>query len=98
MKGIGLTAYRFSIEWPRIEPEPGMFSLAMLDHYKAIVDGCRARGLTPVVTFCHFTAPRWFAMQGGFTSTQAPSLFARYCERTMRPAWARASAMRRPST
>lgn len=84
VKSIGLNAYRFSIEWPRIEPEPGMFSRAMLNHYKMIIDECHARGLTPVVTFCHFTTPRWFAVDGGFTNPQAPALFARYCDNVMR--------------
>ena len=84
VKGLGLNAYRFSIEWPRIEPEPGQFSIAMLDHYKRIIEGCRARGLTPVVTFCHFTTPIWFAADGGFTNPRAPGLFARYCDRAMR--------------
>jgi len=83
-KAIGLNAYRFSLEWPRIEPEPGMFSLAMLDHYKAMIDGCRARGLTPVVTFNHYTAPRWFAARGGWTNAQSSGLFARFCERAAR--------------
>jgi beta-glucosidase len=34
VRGLGLNAYRFSLEWARIEPEPGLFSMAMLDHYK----------------------------------------------------------------
>lgn len=38
-RAIGLNAYRFSIEWCRIEPEPGLFSIAMLDHYKAVIAG-----------------------------------------------------------
>lgn len=84
VKSLGLTAYRFSLEWPRIEPEPGLFSIAMLDHYKAMIDGCRARGLTPVVTFNHYTTPRWFAAQGGWTQAQAPTLFARFCARAAR--------------
>ena len=81
VRGLGLNAYRFSLEWSRIEPEPGLFSLAMLDHYKAIVDGCRARGLTPIVTYNHFTSPRWFAARGGWLNKEAPGLFARFCER-----------------
>jgi beta-glucosidase len=81
VKRLGLNSYRFSIEWARIEPEPGEFSLAMLDHYKAMIDGCRARGLTPIVTFSHFTTPRWFAAMGGWTNPQSPTLFARYCTR-----------------
>jgi beta-glucosidase len=81
---IGLNSYRFSLEWSRIEPEPGMFSVAMLDHYKRIIDACRNRGLTPIVTFNHFTTPRWFAMRGGWTNPDAPGLFARYCDRAAR--------------
>jgi beta-glucosidase len=61
VKQIGLNTYRFSLEWSRIEPEEGMFSIAALDHYKSIIDGCRERGMTPVVTFNHYTTPRWFA-------------------------------------
>ena len=84
VKGMSLNAYRFSLEWARIEPDKGQFSLAMLDHYKAMIEGCRARGLHPVVTFNHFTNPRWFAAQGGWHSPEAPGLFARFCERAAR--------------
>jgi beta-glucosidase len=79
-KSIGLNSFRFSLEWSRIEPEPGTFSQAMLDHYRRIIDGCRERQLLPVVTFNHFTVPRWFAAQGGWENKAAPDLFARYCE------------------
>ena len=68
---LNLNTYRFSIEWARIEPEPGRFSIAMLDHYKAIVEGCRARGLNPMVTFNHFTTPLWFAAKGGWANADA---------------------------
>ncbi len=80
VKGLGMNAYRFSLEWARIEPAPGLYSIAMLDHYKEMIAGCRARGLTPVVTFNHFTAPRWFAARGGWSRSDAPEVFARYCE------------------
>ena len=84
VKGMGLNTYRFSLEWARIEPEPGMFSIAMLDHYKAMIEGCRARGLTSVVTFNHFTTPRWFAARGGWSHADAPDLFARFCDKAAR--------------
>lgn len=83
-RDIGLNSYRFSLEWARIEPEDGQFSIAMLDHYKRIIDGCRERGLTPIVTFNHFTTPRWFARQGGWTDAGSPDLFARFCDRAAR--------------
>src|SRR2546425_5688273 len=83
-QSLGLNTYRFSLEWARIEPEPGLFSTAMLDHYAAIIEGCRTRGLTPFVTFNHFTTPRWFAARGGWTNPDAPDLFARYCDQAAR--------------
>ena len=80
-RDFGLNCYRFSLEWCRIEPEEGYFSVAMLDHYARIIDGCVARGLLPVVTFNHFTAPRWFTMAGNWANPAAPDKFACYCER-----------------
>jgi beta-glucosidase len=84
VRNIGLNAYRFSLEWARIEPEPGAFSIAMLDHYKALIEGCRTRGITPVVTFSHGTVPRWFAARGGWTTPESPNLFANFCDRAAR--------------
>src|SRR3569623_50235 len=49
-----------------------------------MIEGCRARGLHPMVTFNHFTAPRWFAADGGWTSDKAPALFARFCDKAAR--------------
>lgn len=81
VRELGLNSYRFSIEWARIEPEPGRFSVAMLDHYRHMIEGCRERGLTPLVTFNHFTCPRWFSATGGWLNPESPDMFARYCER-----------------
>jgi beta-glucosidase len=83
-KSMGLNCYRFSIEWSRIEPARGQFSIAMLDHYKRIVEGCRKRSLTPMVTFSHWTVPVWFASQGNWIHPDSADLFARYCDRVMR--------------
>lgn len=83
-KALGLNAYRFSVEWSRIEPAPEQFSQAYLDHYARIVEHCREVGLAPIVTFNHFTTPRWFAAAGGWESKDAPDLFGRYCDRVAR--------------
>ena len=64
--GMGLNAYRFSVEWARVEPAEGEFSEEALAHYEAVVDGCLARGLAPIVTFNHFTSPHWFAARGAW--------------------------------
>lgn len=79
--GMGLNSYRFSVEWARIEPNPGEFSTAALDHYERIVDGCLERDLAPVITYNHFTAPHWFGARGGFLDADAPMRFATYCAR-----------------
>lgn len=84
VKRLGLNTYRFSLEWSRIEPEPGEFSIAALDHYKAMIEGCRNRGLIPFVTFNHFTVPRWFAARGAWTDEASVGLFERYCDRAAR--------------
>ncbi|BDV31805.1 glycoside hydrolase family 1 protein [Microbacterium terricola] len=76
--GMGLNAYRFSVEWARIEPVEGEFSEEALAHYEAVVDGCIARGLAPIVTFSHFTSPHWFAARGAWLDADAPALFARF--------------------
>lgn len=78
---LGLNSYRFSLEWSRIEPEEGYFSRAALDHYRRMIGSCWEHDLTPVVTYCHFTTPRWFAGAGGWNGDQAPSRFARYAQR-----------------
>ncbi|TQL02864.1 glycoside hydrolase family 1 protein [Cellulomonas sp. SLBN-39] len=80
---MGLGAYRFSVEWARVEPEPGVVDPAALDRYDALVDGCLARGLTPVVTLNHFTSPRWFGAAGGWLATDAPARFADQCARVV---------------
>ncbi|WNM26608.1 family 1 glycosylhydrolase [Demequina capsici] len=81
--GLGLNAYRFSVEWCRIEPDRGVIDESALDHYEAIIDGCLDRGLAPVVTFSHFTAPHWFACRGSWLAPEAAADFARFCDLVM---------------
>jgi beta-glucosidase len=81
LAGVGLNAFRFSIEWARIEPADGEFSRAALDHYRRMLQACRESGVMPIVTFHHFTLPRWLQEAGGFASDRFPSLFERYCDR-----------------
>lgn len=78
---LGFNAHRFGIEWARIEPEPGKFSMAELDHYLRVLEACHAHGLAPIVTYSHWTVPRWFAARGGFEQPDSPELFARFAEK-----------------
>ncbi|MGF0116981.1 family 1 glycosylhydrolase [Promicromonospora sp. Marseille-Q5078] len=81
LAGAGCTAYRFGVEWARIEPAEGLFSNAELAHYRRMIDTALELGLTPVVTLHHFTNPRWFAERGGWLADDAVDLFTRYVER-----------------
>ena len=76
----GLKAYRFSIEWARIEPAPGEFSRAQLLHYRAMIDTCHAHGVLPIITLHHFTSPRWYAEEGGLRRPDAVERFAAYVD------------------
>ena len=72
VSGMGLGAYRFSLEWSRIEPAEGEFSVAALDHYRRMCAGCHERGIVPVVTFHHFTTPSWLAAAGRLRGAGRP--------------------------
>ena len=78
---MGLGAYRFSLEWSRIEPAEGEFSVAALDHYRRICGRCLERGIAPVVTFHHFAIPLWLSARGGWEAADAPDAFGRYVAR-----------------
>jgi beta-glucosidase len=78
---LGFNCHRIGIEWARIEPEPGLFSMAELDRIRRLLDACHRRGLAPMVTYNHFTVPRWFAARGGFEVADGADLFARFAEK-----------------
>lgn len=84
VRDLGFQAYRFSIEWARIEPEEGCFSRAALDHYRRMLACCHEHGVRPCVTFHHFTSPRWFTADGGWEDVANVDRFLRYCERAAR--------------
>jgi beta-glucosidase len=79
---MGLGAYRFSLEWSRIEPAEGEFSIAALEHYRRVCAACHGHGILPVVTFHHFTTPLWLTARGGWEAPDAPERFARFVERS----------------
>ena len=76
----GFTAYRFSLEWSRIEPLPGRFSRAALAHYRRMIDTARELGLEPIVTIHHFTHPLWFDERGAWLSDGAIEAFVQYVQ------------------
>jgi beta-glucosidase len=81
MKELGLNAYRFSVEWSKIEPREGEWDAAALHHYEELVDALRAAGIVPMVTLHHFTNPLWFEERGGFLGPDSPAVFARFAQK-----------------
>lgn len=78
MADAGLNAYRFSIEWARIEPEEGHFDSEAVDHYKAVIACCKKYGIEPFVTLHHFSSPKWLISKGGWEASTPPEDFAHY--------------------
>ncbi len=78
MKEIGANAYRFSIEWSRLEPEEGAWNEEAWARYQDLVRQLGEAGITPLVTLLHFTLPNWLADRGGITARDFSERFARY--------------------
>lgn len=76
----GCNAYRFSIEWARIEPQEGVFCDEQIEHYRQVLLCCRDYGLTPVVTLMHFSSPAWLIQKGGWAKPYVIDAFARYAK------------------
>ncbi|MFV0362455.1 MAG: family 1 glycosylhydrolase [Suipraeoptans sp.] len=79
MKQAGLNAYRFSIEWARIEPEMGKYDEKEVAHYRKVIMCCRENGIEPIVTMHHFSSPKWLITAGGWEAETTVTYFAGYC-------------------
>jgi beta-glucosidase len=89
MQALGVAAYRFSIEWSKLEPAPGRVDPAAVAHYHEVLDALAAAGIRPMVTLHHFTHPLWFADLGGFERGANIDHFVAFCERMFREYGAR---------
>lgn len=78
---MGLTAYRFSIEWSRIEPECGKFDREAIAFYKRMIRVMRTYNIEPFVTLWHWTLPVWFAREGGFRNSKNIKYFLRFVKK-----------------
>ncbi len=78
MADAGLNAYRFSVEWARIEPEEGVFDENEIEHYRKVIACCKANHIEPIVTLMHFTSPVWLIKKGGWEAESTIADFQRY--------------------
>jgi len=63
---MGQNAFRISIEWSRVQPDPNRWDEDVLDYYRQILRGLLERGMTPMVTLHHFSEPLWISELGGW--------------------------------
>ncbi|MGY1433928.1 GH1 family beta-glucosidase [Streptomyces reniochalinae] len=79
MAELGLGAYRFSVSWPRVQPNGrGPASQPGLDFYRSLTDELLAAGITPVVTLYHWDLPQELEDAGGWPSRDTAPRFADY--------------------
>jgi len=78
---LHLQSYRFSVEWSRIEPSPGVYDEVAIAHYHDVIDRLIAAGIAPMVTLHHFTNPLWFEDIGAFEKEENLKHFVRFATR-----------------
>ncbi len=80
---LGQNAHRLSLEWSRLEPEPGRFDDRAFGRYAEILRAERANGLTLMVTLNHFTLPRWIARRGAWLADGTVDAFVELARRAV---------------
>lgn len=80
LKELGHQAYRFSVEWSRIEPEKNRHDPNAVRHYIEFLQKLKSAGIHTCVTLLHFTHPQWFEESGGFTEEKNIRHFVEFLE------------------
>jgi beta-glucosidase len=79
MGSLGLGAYRFSIAWPRVQPDgTGPANQAGLDYYRRLIEALKTNGVEPAVTLYHWDLPQALQDKGGWTSRDTAERFAEF--------------------
>lgn len=81
MQGLGFNAFRFGIEWARVQPAEDQWDTDAIEHYHTYISELQQRGIEPVLTLWHWTMPTWFTDKGAFARADNLKYFARYVER-----------------
>ena len=85
LRGLGATAYRFSLAWPRIQPEGrGLPSRPGMDHYAAFIDALLESGIQPAVTLYHWDLPQSLQDSGGWPARDTAHRFAEFADIALR--------------
>ena len=84
MTDLGMKSYRFSIAWPRIFPEKGVFNQKGMDFYKRLLEDLHNHHISPAVTLYHWDLPQWVEEEGGWRSRETIPYFVDYAETMFR--------------
>jgi beta-glucosidase len=80
IKSLGITAYRFAIEWARIFPQEDTINEQELQHYQDVINELRANNIEPFITIWHRSLPQWIAAQGGWENKKTIKDFLQYTD------------------
>lgn len=83
IKRLNNNAYRFSVEWSRIEPEEGVFNEEALEKYRHFVRRLKEEGIEPFITLWHWPVPLWLRAQGAWEKASTIERFIRYAEKVV---------------
>ena len=79
IRRLGLKSYRYSISWPRVQPDGrGPLNAKGLDYYKRLTDAVLAAGARPSVTLYHWDLPQALEDQGGWPNRDTAARLADY--------------------
>jgi beta-glucosidase len=78
---LNLNAFRFTIEWSRIQPQEDTWDEQVIEHYKEYINELRSRNIEPLLNIWHWTVPIWFSQKGGFKKRKNLKYFERFVER-----------------
>jgi beta-glucosidase len=79
MRGLGLDGYRFSVSWPRVQPDgSGRANAEGLAFYDRLVDELLAAGIEPMATLFHWDLPQALEDAGGWLNRDTTERFAEY--------------------
>ena len=83
LKDLGVNAYRFSIEWSRIQPREYVWDEEAIAHYQEIVDILIETNIEPMITIHHFTHPLWFIKKYPWHTEASIEKFLSYTEKVI---------------
>lgn len=84
MRDLSLTAYRFSVSWPRLQPHgSGQLNPVAVDFYRGLLGALHEAGIRPLVTLYHWELPQELEDAGGWPARQTALRFAEFASATL---------------